>query len=208
VSYSKGVCQHCGGHIEFPAEGAGQTIACPHCQWNTVLTPSNAPKIEVGGGPASRKRIFIAFGIAAIILAAAGVGGFLFFGSQHPAIAPQVSTGNSNSTANSGASTLIPVQNTAPEPDPWHGLKAGPVKLDKQGDGRLVYAVGTVRNTSSRERFGVKVEVDVLDAHGDKIGTATDYTQVMEPGKEWKFRAMVTDKKAATARLGDIKEQD
>jgi hypothetical protein len=208
VSYSKGVCQHCGGHIEFPAEGAGQTIACPHCQWNTVLTPSNSPKIEVGGGPASRKRIFIGFRIAVVLVAAAGVGGFLFLGAKHPAVAPQFSGTNSNASASADASKQIPNQKPTPAPDPWHGLKAGPVALEKQGDGRLVFAVGMLRNTSNRERFGVKVDVDVLDAHGEKIGTATDYTQVMEPGKEWKFRAMVTDKKAAKARLGDIKEQD
>jgi hypothetical protein len=54
----------------------------------------------------------------------------------------------------------------------------------------------------------VKVELDVLDAQGDKLGSATDYTQVMEPGKEWKFKALVTDRKAAAAKLIDIKEQD
>ena len=25
-------CQACGGHIEFPTTGLGQTIACPHCR--------------------------------------------------------------------------------------------------------------------------------------------------------------------------------
>jgi hypothetical protein len=207
VSYSKGVCQHCGGHIEFPAEGAGQTIACPHCQWNTVLTPSSSPTIEVGGGPASRKRIFIAFEIAAVIVAAAGVGAY-FYLAKNPSVSPQVAGTNSSAPSNVVASTPNPVQKPAPPPDPWHGLHAGPVKLEKEGDGRLVYAVGTVRNSSDRQRFGVKVDLDVLDAHGEKIGTATDYTQVMEPGKEWKFRAMVTDRKAAKAKLGDIKEQD
>jgi hypothetical protein len=30
----------------------------------------------------------------------------------------------------------------------------------------------------------------------------------MESGKEWKFKALVTDKKAVTAKLIDIKEQN
>ncbi len=33
-----------------------------------------------------------------------------------------------------------------PPPDPWHGLMAGPVKLEKAGN--LVYAVGNLRNAS------------------------------------------------------------
>jgi hypothetical protein len=32
-----GACQHCGQHIEFPAHGAGATIACPQCAKETVL---------------------------------------------------------------------------------------------------------------------------------------------------------------------------
>jgi len=31
-------CQHCDGHISFPMEMAGQTIACPHCAKQIVLT--------------------------------------------------------------------------------------------------------------------------------------------------------------------------
>ena len=30
-------CQHCGGHIEFPIEMAGQTVNCPLCQLETLL---------------------------------------------------------------------------------------------------------------------------------------------------------------------------
>ena len=35
--YSKVNCNHCGGHIEFPAQMLNQTINCPHCQSNIVL---------------------------------------------------------------------------------------------------------------------------------------------------------------------------
>lgn len=31
-------CQYCNGHIEFPREYLGQTIACPHCSNQIVLT--------------------------------------------------------------------------------------------------------------------------------------------------------------------------
>jgi hypothetical protein len=30
-------CNNCSGHIEFPADGVGQTVPCPHCGLDTVL---------------------------------------------------------------------------------------------------------------------------------------------------------------------------
>jgi ribosomal protein L7/L12 len=35
---SKCDCQHCGGHIAFPSEAAGQTVECPHCKSETLLS--------------------------------------------------------------------------------------------------------------------------------------------------------------------------
>jgi hypothetical protein len=52
---SKCDCQHCGVHIEFPAEMAEQTVTCPHCQAETLLSisssdsppaPDSQPQIE------------------------------------------------------------------------------------------------------------------------------------------------------------------
>lgn len=34
---SKCACQHCGGHIAFPTEAAGQVAECPHCKCETIL---------------------------------------------------------------------------------------------------------------------------------------------------------------------------
>src|SRR5262245_19952784 len=34
-------CQHCGQPIEFPAEGRGMHVACPHCENQTLLEESN-----------------------------------------------------------------------------------------------------------------------------------------------------------------------
>ena len=94
----------------------------------------------------------------------------------------------------------------APPPDPWHGLKAGPVKIEKQGDGRLVYAVGRLFNKSDHERFGIKVELDIFNAQNEKVGTATDYTSSIIPNKEWKFHALITDRSAKKAVLVSVKE--
>jgi hypothetical protein len=207
VSYSKCVCQHCGGHIEFPTEGAGQTISCPHCQWQTPLTISHpAPAVEVGGGAKLRKRIFAVFAVAAIVVAGAGIGVLHFL--KPTAVEPPPNQSSAAGGTAPGDAGPIPVAKPVPPPDPWHGLKAGKVSLEKPGDGRLIYAVGTVRNTSDRQRFGVKVQLDVVDAQGDTLGSATDYTQVMDPGKEWNFKALVTDRNAAAAKLVNISEQN
>ena len=40
--FLKAACEHCEDHIEFPAEGAGMSVPCPHCQKRTRL---NAPAI-------------------------------------------------------------------------------------------------------------------------------------------------------------------
>jgi hypothetical protein len=87
-------------------------------------------------------------------------------------------------------------------------LKPGPVKLEKAKNSSLVHAVGSLRNESAQRRFGVKVEIELLDAAGRPLGTATDYAQVLEPREEWRFRALVLHSKAVNARLARITEEE
>ena len=69
--FLKGNCEQCGGRIEFPAEGAGTEVACPHCAQPTALletlaTPAQPPgtltAVELTaafGGPIRRPRISV-----------------------------------------------------------------------------------------------------------------------------------------------------
>lgn len=44
----RGECQHCGGHLSFPADQIGLKAACPHCGQQTELllaTPRPEPVI-------------------------------------------------------------------------------------------------------------------------------------------------------------------
>jgi hypothetical protein len=50
------------------------------------------------------------------------------------------------------------------------------------------------------------VELELLDAEGNQVGRATDYQQVVEPNGEWKFRALVMEKRATAARVMGILE--
>jgi hypothetical protein len=86
------------------------------------------------------------------------------------------------------------------------GFQVSTINFEKTQGSSLIYAVGTLNNMTARQRFGVKVELDLLDASGQKIGTATDYHQVMEPNSQWQFKALVVASKAALAKLAAVKE--
>src|SRR2546427_3556561 len=57
-------CSQCGNHIEFPLEGTGALVACPHCGQQTQLTleapparsdkPSAAELLAAFTGPVAR----------------------------------------------------------------------------------------------------------------------------------------------------------
>ena len=90
-------------------------------------------------------------------------------------------------------------------------LKITQVALDqpKGAKGsRLVYVTGVMKNDSDHQRFGVRVELDLLDATTNKVGTATDYRQMLEPRATWQFRAIVTDRRAVAAKLAGLKEDE
>ena len=80
------------------------------------------------------------------------------------------------------------------------------VSLGKGQGSSLVYAVGSIVNTTNRQRFGVKVELDLFDAAGVKVSMASDYQKVMEAGAEWNYRAMVVEKTAAAAKVTSVNE--
>jgi hypothetical protein len=110
-------------------------------------------------------------------------------------------------STNQDARQPAPLPAPSPPPDPWHGLTGGAITLEKSKDNGLVYAVGKLRNATDRQRFGVKVILDLFDENNQKVGSATDYTQWIDPGKEWNFKAMVTERTAVRAGLASVAEQ-
>jgi hypothetical protein len=180
--------------MEFPVNAAGQEVVCPHCQKPTLLFLTQTPA----------KRPYLVYTVAAVVLLAAAGGAYFYLTATKT---PEAAAPPSRPVEISNSLPMAPPK-PKPPPDPWHGLKPSAVTLEKTGDGRLVYAIGSLTNTTTRQRFGVKVSFDVLDDHRNKIGSATDYTDVIEPGKAWKFRALVTDKNATAAKLIQIKEQE
>ena len=219
LKYFKCACPHCAGHIEFPENRAGETIDCPHCRQKMKLStpggepePPPAPPKEKGGagaetgtGETSEKNGKTLPILAVLIVLAAGAGGFFLYQKKQPAATTAPS-------AASGAVTSTPRKITAKIETPAKpakslaDLKVDAVTLDKAKDGNLVYATGTLRNDSDYQRFGVKIEIELLDAAERKVGTATDYIQIMEPRDDWRFRALVNDSKTVKVKIASITE--
>ena len=195
TKYLKGECGQCHGHLEFPADSTGMIIDCPHCGKPTELLLT--PPSEKSWVP--RKKLV--FALVTILLLILGLGAALmalkraedWVARQKPA--PPVETARAKTE-------------TAPADDiaTKAGFQVTAISLEKASDSSLIYAVGKVKNPSARQRFGVKVELDLLDQSGQKLGVATDYQQVLEPKGNWQFKALVMDSKAVSVKLASIKE--
>ena len=194
--FVKGECRHCRGHIEFPAAAAGTTVPCPHCGQPTELVSPNLPtKTGVSG----RQRLAIA---VALCLVAAIPGLILFMHKSNPSanfVPPPLPQVQSN--------TLVALAHPKPQPEEvTNDFAIMPFKLEKTPGSSLVYVTGTIQNDTERQRFGVKVEFSLFDTNDDAIGTATDYEQVIEPHGAWRFKAMVIESKAVSAKFLSIIE--
>lgn len=105
----------------------------------------------------------------------------------------------------------LPAMTTPKGPKLLDDLKVTQVALEqpKGAKGsRLVYVTGLLKNDSDHQRFGVRVELELLDAATNKVGTATDYRQMLDPRASWQFRAIVTDRRATAAKLVGVKEDE
>ncbi len=193
IKYLKGECQHCAGPIEFRAETAGMTADCPHCGQPTELLLAVPPESE---SPAQTKAILYTI-IAVAILVGGLIGTVVLLKRAERLSARQKAT-----LAKTNAQT-------SPKPADLFaqaGFSVTPVTLEKSPSGSIVHAVGKVHNRTSRQRFGVRVELELLDSTGGKVGEAKDYQSTLEPNAEWQFRALVVEKRAVAAKVLAIKE--
>lgn len=201
-NFVKGECRRCAGHLEFPAEAAGETIACPHCGQPTELV---APIFPNKINRSSRMRLAIA--IAALAVVAGLAAGYLW---MQKAGTGTISTTRTAPATLSGISVVATVSSVVPAKPPVEELTndfaISPVKLEKAPDSSLVYVTGKIRNLTNRQRFGVKIEFGLFDTNDTAVGKATDYQPVLEPNGDWHFKAMVMESKTASARLSSIVE--
>ena len=188
-----GECQHCGGHLEFQAEAAGTTAECPHCSQQTELF------LSTGETPRTRTSTkAVVFTVFATVILIGGLIGTLMALNRARRIAAE----------HKAESQPAPKTNAIP-PGPFGGqmFTASEVKLEKTAGSSVVRAVGSLKNHSGQRRFGVRVEIELLDELERPAGTATDYAATMEPGATWEFKAVVLVKVAVTGRVTAIQEE-
>jgi hypothetical protein len=196
TKFLKGECQHCYGHIEFPAESAGLTTDCPHCGKQTDLLLA-LPKVEP-----TIPRATIVYTVIAVIILVAGLAGAM--------IALKMAERKVGHKKNEAVVDvpMTPTNAVADPADPiaQAGFQVSPITIEKTKGSSLIYAIGTLSNTAERQRFGVKLQFDLFDNAGQKIGTAKDYQSVIEPKGDWKFRALVVTSKAISAKIASVTE--
>jgi|SRR5579862_393801 len=199
TKYLKGECQHCAGHLEFLADHIGMTVPCPHCGQETELLLPQPPE------QSSIPRRAIIWTVVAVVVLGLGLMAALIALQRAQKWAEDQKRQNTVVMASKAPSNSLP-QSPDTNSTANAELQASEVSLEKAPGTSLVYAVGTIKNNSARQRFGVKVELDLSDATGQKTGTATDYHQVLDPGAEWQFKALVVDSKTKSAKVASIHE--
>jgi len=192
-NFVKGECRACGGHLEFPAEAAGETIECPHCGKPTKLAAGAAPN---QAGISRRKRLAIA---VALFLAAVVPTLLLVLNKPHAAASSALVT--KAVSTNTPAAPAVPADEIR-----TNDFAVSAIRLEKTPGSSLVYVTGKIRNLGDRRRFGVRVELNLFDKNARPIGLAKDYQPLLEPGAEWHFKAMVMESKVVSARLNSIHE--
>ena len=201
-NFAKGECRHCAGHLEFPADAVGATIECPHCGQPTELVAPISTNKNNGSS-----RAWLGIGVAVLVVfVGLAVAIFLIKKTGRSAIL-ETQTAPAMQTNNSAATSVSPVVQPKPlDEERTNDFSISAIKLEKTPGSSLVYVTGKIRNLSSRQRFGVKVEFGLFDTNENAVGQATDYQAVLEPNGDWRFKAMVMDSKAVSARLNSIIE--
>lgn len=192
-------CTQCGGRIEFPADGIGSIVSCPHCGVDTELTLATP---EMGSPISSRS---IKWAIAGLIILVLGVVGmFLAFHMARKILRKPPDKGVLSQRAGT-------VGLSASAEAKWkihtNHFSSSPVKVEAQRGSTVIYASGTLRNALDTQRFGVSVQLELFNDAGEEVGTAQDYRDVMEARGEWNFRALVVSRNATSARVNSVREQ-
>jgi len=94
----------------------------------------------------------------------------------------------------------FPSSATAPTPSPPSQPSAVQKDLevldtDWKQENSIVYVVGTVANHTQRTYSYVQVEINIYDTEGNQIESTFANVNNLEPGKKWKFKALLSEHK-------------
>ena len=200
TKYLRCTCASCGGHIEFPADGIGMTIPCPHCACETELT-----LVEPEESSAHSRNVKWAItGLVILVVGMAGVSGAWVMAQKLRQKSRDLHVTIQHEPSSKPNSAL---RSRTTKPYVTNNFSVSELKIEKVPGSTVEYAVGTVQNQTDQQRFGVTVELDLFDAAGRRIGAAKDYRAVVEPKGEWAIRAVLLQTKVASARVMSVREQ-
>ncbi|HZQ47803.1 MAG TPA: FxLYD domain-containing protein [Verrucomicrobiae bacterium] len=230
TTYFKCSCGHCGQIMEYLAREAGNVVVCPQCKEKSQLPePEKLGMLEIQGPslPATKNcpvcgmemkflaadcfncqslqkqklRRILSFAVASVaVLALLGVFWLVMRRSK------PVESVTRTETNSVKMGTMILAQPQVKQPKSINDLKPGRFSLEQKRGSDTVMAVGDIQNASENLHLGLKVDVDLLDASGAKIGTVTDYSAQLGPRQTWHFVALVTNPKVTSVKFATIKE--
>ena len=132
--------------------------------------------------------------IGALALVAAAVFGWLLYTNREPRVQAAV------------APAPITTETLDDNPLAQTGWRVSKILLEQTSGSTIVHAVGKLTNETDRNRFGVKIQLELFDAANQKAGNATDYQASIEPHGQWKFSALVVNSKAVSAKVAAVEE--
>ena len=218
----KCTCGNCGEVIEYPPDAVGMIVECPKCKEQSKLpepppfNPSEGdapdakpPKIcpdcgspmepygKVCATCNARKRRTLSL-VAGVVSALFVLGvGWMFLKRFYSSPTPRPAQ----------PSHMVLQQPLVKTPKSLKDFKISGFQLETKRGSTLVVAVGDISNISANLYLRLQADVDLLDAKGVKIGTATDHLNELLPGKTWRFIATVNDPRVKSVRFASVKEQ-
>jgi hypothetical protein len=179
----KGFCTECGGPIEFLAEAIGTTAQCPRCRKQTELLLAPPP-----AEPLVPRKVIVWTAVTSAVLILGAIG--VVMGLNHF----------------EKLATQQKQRSDASQPGMPAGLQVSGISVASEPGASESYAVGTVANISNVRRLGLTIQLDLLDAAGQKVGVARAYRPALDAGAKWEFKVATGDAKAVGAKLTSIKE--
>ncbi len=101
--------------------------------------------------------------------------------------------------------TSVPTQTPVPTPteEPQRGLILEDFNWE-QGEFGSRYIVGIVVNESDRQYDYVQVSINLYDGSDVQVGSTFDNVNNLEPGGTWRFRALVFEDTATSAKVVEL----
>jgi hypothetical protein len=227
------MCPHCGKSTRAEDPGEPLTTApIIHKAADTVPTvtpprapaPFPAPSKPRPAVPEQRRRKSRAPVMLLAITCLAGaavIGVYFHWGPSHvQTVSQPIALSPTNVTPSApDALTQAPVESNPPTPvattvkpaKSTNDFKIRDLAVERPKGTRgskLTYVIGVVENLSDIQRFGVKIELDLLDQRGVKIDSTSDYCDVLGSHQTLPFRAQAHDPRAFQARVASIREDN